>query len=286
MKALYPASAFGRFKVDEHFENEVSQLAEKPAVFHNDDGIALSKLDEDETYLYRGWILTPGEYRDLEKAVQSKGAKLAVTAEQYEHDQYAQNWLTELAEATPETVVVPYAASDEELLKAAAIFTPETKLFIKGSSKSAKDNPAASIAENVASLTETIRNFREEISEEQEELILIRKFVDFIGYEYRTWWSNGVMNSVQLHPQTGYEGDHSQFFLKQAEIDDMQVLFDKISPVMKEVSSPLVTVDIRRAIDGDYHVIEMGSGTVSETIAPLERIFFDTEFAQLLAYNV
>lgn len=284
MRAIYPASMLNERMVDEFFYEEASKLTEPPALFINSGSVpAVSRIIEGETYLYRGWILTVEDYTAMEAAVSQAGANLVVSTEQYAYAQYAENYLVDFASLTAPTVVVRYDATDEEILqtvRVSGLFEEDTKFFIKGSSKSAKHNKDASIAEGIESIPETLRHFRNEVIED---FILIRKFVDYVGNEYRIWFMNGEETSVGLHPQLNGIYGENLFIWNKEDAIPLNTIVNEIREVIPE-DSGFVTVDVmRNSSTGDFQVVEVGSGCVSESRDPMYDVLLHTNMSDL--YN-
>src|SRR5262249_24547767 len=60
-------------------------------------------ISSDDTVLYRGWMVTPAQYRQLYLEISRFGAGMLTSPEQYELCHHLPRWYPTLAEFTPET---------------------------------------------------------------------------------------------------------------------------------------------------------------------------------------
>jgi len=82
--------------------------------------------------------------------------------------------------------------------------------------------------------------------------IVVRSFELYEPGEVRSWWVDSRCVAVSAHPDTPDvtpAGD---------------VPIDDLTPVVRQLGSPFVTVDLAKADLGKWRVIEVGDGQVSD----------------------
>src|SRR5688572_29947713 len=108
--------------------------------------------------LYRGWMLSAAEYRELEAALVAAGTPPVVSTEEYLASHYLPNWYSQISEFTPETRVFPGGA---DLAKELAMLG-WSGFFVKDYVKSLKTSVGSRIStpEQVTTLVEEMQKFR------------------------------------------------------------------------------------------------------------------------------
>lgn len=259
MRAIYPNSLFSRTEIDEHFFEEAAPLSEPPILYSVEEGRLTTRkfAVDDEVLLYRGWILTPVQYAQMEAAVRDAGGKLLISTEQYKRTQFGDGWLEHMEGITPRTSVLPYWASDAELLKQARILDC-TKFVVKGASKSVKhDWDNSMYVDCVEDLLRVVKNFREHVSEAEESTLLLREFENWNAGELRLWWVDGKLAYNGLHPQSSANVD----------VATLEYFLPVLASRVAALDCPLLTTDLVRSAGGEWRVVEVGNGQVTEPSA-------------------
>lgn len=187
MRLLYPSSLLRAGVVDEFFSAEAGTAAVRPALYDASSGRVLSRGVDvtGQALVYRGWIASRAEYAAMEAAVIAAGACLLVSSAAYDATQFVPGWLDTFRAFTPASVVLPYDATDDQLLAAARSLVDTTgvpSLVIKGGSKSVKDDWFnAMFVSSVGDLLRVVGNFRAAVSPESEDTLVLRSFEDWVG---------------------------------------------------------------------------------------------------------
>ena len=265
MIIAYPASLFRNIRVDEFFENEYKQTSNVfDTILIDQETFCITKnkeLVDDETVLYRGWIITQEQYDCINHEVQRLGGKLAVSPEEYGFLQFNRDgfgykgWTDVLKDFTPKTIRVKYDQEiDLDYISSQLTFP----LIVKGSSKSVKDDWENSMfIKDVDDFWRVIGNYKNHVSKSEDDMIMLREFENFVpDEEYRLWFYQGELQRSEIHPLFNGEYDQS--------------MMDNSSDIIKTVKSfavdnniQLITVDIVKDAQDNMRIIECGSGMVS-----------------------
>lgn len=256
MRVLYPNSIFKSTRVDEHFAEEASLLSEFPIVYSVEDGRITGRgfEVEGETLLYRGWILTPTEYEELDAAVRKAGGELLVSPEQYRRTQFGNGWLPLMEGITPKTAVLPYNVSDEEIVEQARLLGA-SQLVLKGASKSAKhDWGNAMFAKDISQLPRILNGFRGYVTASEETTILLREYEEWKLDELRLWWVDGKLAYTGLHPES----------IGDLDTEDLENFLPVLEARVSSLNCPILTTDLAQSHDGAWRVVEVGNGQVTQ----------------------
>ena len=282
---IFPKSDLGgaHWKVDEHFTVEY-EAASRVAPVALVDSYSLqnkARIQLPESFsspvIYRGWMLTGSEYRELERALTQRGFKLITDSKQYLRAHEIDGWIDALGDHTPSTVVLPMNVSKEELLETVKKLPKDDGLFIKGVSKS---NSGLTKVDPDEDLSEGLKRFRDLEYLNDSDQVAIRSFIplDKSFAELRGWWANGEFVTVKTHPNF-----RSVELKNPAKDDDLLTkLVEKMRHVgeaLKDLQLKFCTVDFAVSELGEIIVIEVGDGQVSGIGGPVEDL---VSFYQLL----
>jgi len=198
------------------------------------------KIDKGETVLYRGWMLNEEKYTELTKLVTIAGGVMAISVKEYMKCHHIVNWYHSVDKYSPKTVFLPY---DGNLIRIVDMLNWTGGYFVKDFVKS-NTTGFGSICDNGLEcqyVADLIHLHRGGI----EGGIAIRKVLKLLqDSEQRFFVVNGK----------AYYGN--------------QVVNDKIIEIAEHaaanVKSPFFSVDIAQTLDGEFHLIEIGDGQVSE----------------------
>ena len=241
---LFPADGLEPRKVDEVFRPQADALAARgfavslvpDEVFRGERG--LRSLGNGDLAVYRGWMVRPSEYSRFDAAVRAVGSTPISDAAAYELTHWLPRWYPLLREWTAETVTLP---ADADLVEELARIGWE-RFFLKDFVKSLKTR-GGSVACNPADGARWLREFldwRDDI----EGGICVRRVEQFIPESETRFF---VLDGVPHAPA----GQSTPFPVLEA---------------ATRVDSRFFTVDVARNDDGDWRVVELGDGQVSDLV--------------------
>lgn len=194
------------------------------------------KISEPIFVLYRGWMLSPENYRALVKLLKQKSLTPITTPEHYQSCHYLPNWYETFADITPKTVFTSDLAQLENLYQT---HFANQKVFVKDFVKS--DTSSDSIAHNwqdVQTIVANIQKFRGRIDGG----ICLREYVALIP-----------------ESEERYFVYKNQAFARDGNVPDL------VNRVAKKIDSPFFSVDTCLDVNGKLWLIELGDGQVSDT---------------------
>lgn len=266
--------------VDEDFNDQFVSASEngfKTLLFNYDDlisadrwSIATNRIKQNEeiaSVIYRGWMLTPAQYKILYNQLLSKNYKLINTVEEYQNCHYLPDSLKFIKSRTPHTIFENYEdeSSIETLIEKSKIFGDKA-VILKDYVKSEKHHWETACyvkhASDINKLKQSIRKLIELRDKYLNEGIVIREFVELndltihsksrmpLTEEYRLFFFNKKLGGIYNYWE---EGEYS--FPKPDIIE-----FEEIA---KGVESNFFSMDIARQKTGALIIIELGDGQVS-----------------------
>jgi hypothetical protein len=220
---------------------------------------AVARVPEGARAVYRGWMLSSDRYGDFAPALAARDTTLVTTAEQYRQAHELPGWYEALSPVTPETVWTSgaereqFAAGLSDLRSGASVLRDYTKSMKHYWHEAAfiPDVADEDAAWRVAS------RFLELRDDDFTGGFVLRRFEDLTGAELRTWWVDGDCVLSGAHPDTP---------------DQVPGGLDlgAVTPLVKGLDLPFVTVDLARRADGVWRVIELGDAQVSDRPASLD----------------
>jgi len=247
MKVLFPNNPLEPTQVDPDFEPQwtASKIAGFDPILFSHETLtespqkAVRKIPEG-TYLYRGWMLKPRQYRAFSEALSEKGASLLVSPEAYEYGHHLPRWYPHFQKFTAETVW----NSSGSLEDARALLgrLPAGGAIVKDYVKSAKHKwEEACFIEDLQNTEKAlwvIQNFLEEQGEDLNGGVVLRSFRKFRKQPEKRvflWKGRGVMGE---------------------ELPELEEAIQKLE-------SPFVSVDLAQLEEGSWEVVEVGDAQVS-----------------------
>jgi len=296
MLILFPSEPFSPHRVDPDFEHEraaardaglatalvdhtrVLKGAVDEAVAHVPEGVGAA--------LYRGWMLTPVQYRAMFDALAARGLQLVTTPESYRACHYLPDSYPFIKDRTPRSVWlrVQGAPDFDEILKTLGQFG-HSALVVKDYVKSQKHywNDACFIpaADDAATVRRVVERFLELQGEDLNEGLVFREFVPLrivgshpksgmpLAAEFRTFWFRSEL--ILAHR---YWGDLTTF--------DTDLPLSALQSLASGIPSPFFTMDVAFRENGDWIVVELGDGQVAGLPAPHLASEFFRRIAALL----
>ena len=261
---IYPEDYFLPGQPDEEFISEYNiakKLGFEVTVFNQQTLIPKNILPE-FNYVYRGWMLTLDEYKKLNSYIQNRFGMMLVSPTDYANTHLYSNAFKRLNSLMPYTSRYLSDTPVEAIVESVKQDSnySSSKFFIKDSVKSAKNNPEASIAENIHTLGKTLYNFIEEQGSFLNDDILIKDFIELDKSipEIRLWITNRF-NQTKIIPSV--HPDFSSFSL--IKIDEN--FMEEIEKGFNESASKncFITVDVAKTIKEQWVIIEIGNAQVS-----------------------
>ncbi|MDA2808074.1 ATP-grasp domain-containing protein [Nocardiopsis suaedae] len=276
---LYPADPLRPRAVDEAFRAEAQRMRaegaevgrlDHDALVAGEADRSLSKVPCDGAALwYRGWMVPVPRYRELEAALEARGARLAVGADAYARAHELPGWYAHFAGLTPASVwcaAAPGHAPEASMLARAVTPLGKGPGFVKDFVKSRKHEwREACFVPDLAD-TAALHAVAARMVELQGDFlaggVVVRAFEDFSGPEARAWWVRGRPVSVGAHPDTPDEAPHPP-----------EAFVEEVARRVDALGHPFIVTDLACTADGRWRVVEVGDGQVTglpEGTAPEE----------------
>ncbi len=180
IQLLYPYDPFNeksRTAIDPEWLEEATAARNAGLELHNInmDDPAQNKRDfTNKNFIYRGWMLTPTEYEQMNTIVNNCGGTLVFTPEQYSKTHHLPGWYSEIQDYTARTEIVTDLT---ELKNKLSTLNWKAGYFLKDFVKSLKTGIGSVISniEDVPTVLEQMTHFRGKI----EGGICIREYTKF-----------------------------------------------------------------------------------------------------------
>jgi ATP-grasp domain, R2K clade family 3 len=203
--------------------------------------------------VYRGWMLRSERYAPLAAAAKRRRVVLRTSAAAYEAAHELPGWYQAFQSFTPPSAWLTSPGTDG--LRRVLDVLPDGPAVIKDYVKSMKHywSEAAYIPDvrDLDGARRVADRFLELRGDELVGGIVVRSFVEFQPGEARTWWVDGRCVLVTAHPDTpGLVPD--------------SVPTTQFAAAVKVLGSPFVTPDLAMTTTGQWLVVEVGDGQVSD----------------------
>ncbi|MDO5968455.1 ATP-grasp domain-containing protein [Flavivirga aquimarina] len=220
--------------------------------------------EDKELGIYRGWMLTPNQYRNLYDGLQKKNIKLINSPAEYKHCHYLPDSYEKIESKTPKSNWTTKLDKDS-ILKLTKEFG-DSPIIVKDFVKSEKHNweeacfiPNASDSSKVKT---TVEKFIELRGDSLNEGLVFRQFEELefltdhsksrmpLTKEFRIFFANKKIVKVFDYWDEGEYGE------TKPELDD----FEEIA---QNINSKFFTMDVAKKKDGDWIIMELGDGQVA-----------------------
>lgn len=265
--------------VDSCYESEFSaaskaglnvELIDFAAVRKGDSNTAVhlvkmaSKL---ETAIYRGWMLTPREYKLLYDALLQRNIKLINSPEEYTHCHWLPNSYSAIQNHTPRTcwMEAPSAAWDMNAITDLLRQFGNSPVIVKDYVKSRKHewNEACFIpdASDTSNATQVVRRFIELQDDDLQGGLVFREFVEFEPIGVHPKSGMPLTLEYRLFVLDGRVIVWSPYWDGQAHMAEPPI--EHFEKALGDVRSCFFTCDVAKAKDGKWMIVELGDAQVA-----------------------
>lgn len=258
---LFPAHPLKPTRSDDHFLPEweaARELGIQTALFDDESlrrgrsALAVRRVRADGPALLRGWMLSADEYQALETALAAQGVRLRTSAADYARAHHLPGWHDAFRAHTAKTVFVgPDLDGLEDALAALALGAAVVKDHVKSLKHLWHEAAYIPDVADVQSARRVCTRFLELRGEDLVGSLVLRRWEDYETPEARSWWVEGELALITAHPDTADA---------RTPIPHLEFL----APAVKALGCPFVTVDLARLRDGEWRVVEVSDGQVSD----------------------
>jgi hypothetical protein len=225
--------------------------------------------------VYRGWMLSPGSYAELYRALLEKGVRLINSPEAYLHGHHLPESYAKIDGVTPRSVWLPWAGSIPmdavmELLRPFGSAPLILKDFVKSRKHEWAEACFIPSASDRTAVERVVKRFVELQGDALAGGLVFREFIEF--------------EPAGRHPKSGMPltREHRVFYLDgrpllsfaywadlgQSDDGPPASVFDDVAG---RISSRFFTMDVAKRKGGDWLIVELGDGQVAglptETLA-------------------
>jgi hypothetical protein len=234
-------------------------LIDHDALLAGDAKAALAAVGRDSgPYWYRGWMIPPARYEDLERAVTARGGSLLTDARAYRTAHELPGWYETFTGLTPLSVWcdLPAGGSRPDAAFWSALAAPLgpgpgiVKDFVKSRKHEWREACFIPDLSDTARLASVAGRFVELQGSFLAGGVVLRAYEPFVpGGEARVWWVDGEPVLVTAHPDTPGRLPAPRL--------------DAVADAVRRLDCRWVTTDLALREDGVWRVVETGDGQVS-----------------------
>jgi ATP-grasp domain, R2K clade family 3 len=272
LRVLFCADPLAPTRIDEHFADQAEAvrklggqiaLIDHDALLRGDAAAAVRRVPrEGGPWWYRGWMIPTASYVELSAALGRREATLRVPPHRYRSAHELPGWYTTFQHLTPDSVWMASTAgtvpSEQDLTALARSLGPGPAV-VKDYVKSRKHEwDEACFIPEVTDVGHTAAVVARMVELQEDTLnggIVLRRFENYRQengrtIEARVWWVDGEPALLTAHPDT--PDLHAD--------PDMTA----VMPLVAALGCSFVTTDLAQRIDGQWRVVEVGDGQVSD----------------------
>ena len=275
---LVPADPLRATRPDEHWAPEHAAarelgldvaLLDHDAAERGDAAAAVRRVPAAADVVYRGWMLTVDQYAGLAAALAARGARLRTSPDAFRAAHELPGWARAFAGLAPDCAVA--SGFERAAFEAALDELGAGPVVLRDHVKSAKHDwetacfvPEASDRDAAWQIAQNLIRIR---GEHATGGLVARRFEAFSGPELRSWWVQGSLVSVGVHPDepdADTPGGKGPAACDASPPDaGLAAMLDAVGERVRALDLPFVTVDLARGVDR-WWVIELGDGQVSD----------------------
>ncbi len=276
MRIIYCDSVFDNKVIEPDYEEEKKSAINTGFEFSlisfeelTDGNIAtalrfVKEVESKEFGIYRGWMLTPNQYKKLYDGLLKKNIELINSPTEYKHCHYLPDSYNRIESKTPKSNWTT-ELTDDSILKLTQEFG-DSPIIVKDYVKSEKHNwveacfiPKASNSEKVKSV---VNKFIELRGNSLNEGLVFRQFRELeyltkhsksgmpLTKEFRIFFANNKIVKVFDYWDEGEYGE------TKPELDDF-------IEIAQKVESNFFTMDVAKQKNGEWIIMELGDGQVA-----------------------
>jgi hypothetical protein len=243
--------------------------------------------DHPELAIYRGWMLRPAQYAQLDAALQTKGLRLINSPAAYRHCHHLPESYALIQAVTPKTVWIPYSASVtiDDVMALLAPFGDGPvvlKDYVKSRKHEWHEACYIPVASDRSAVERVVRRFVELQGDQLNEGLVFREYISFkpigshpqsgmpLTLEFRCFVLDGSLLTTSAYWD---EGNYTA-------ITPPAQLF---APLLTQIQSRFFSLDIAQRTDGTWLIVELGDAQVTGLPADLDITGFYRTLAQRLS---
>lgn len=272
LRVLFCADPLTPAQVDEHFAGQATTVRELDGqvALIDHDALLAGRADAavrrvprgSGPWWYRGWMIPAAAYTDLAEALRRRDAEMRVSARRYRSAHELPGWYGTFRQVTPDSdwmQWMPGAVPTERDVMALAGGLAPGAAVVKDFVKSRKHEwEEACYIPDLTDIKRTTAVVARMVELQEDTLnggIVLRRFEEYCQNngqpaEARVWWIDGVPVMVTAHPDTPALVPHPDLAA--------------IAPLVVAFGCPFVTTDMAQRADGEWRVVEVGDGQVSD----------------------
>lgn len=261
---LVPCDPLTPSRPDEHFAPEAEAAAQAgwnvvridhDAVLHGGGTLFRQQTIEADSAIYRGWMLPSRSYGELFRSLSERCIHMVTGPPAYVASHELPRWYWPFCNLTSNSVWTE-GDSIERLVHLCQTLIAGS-VVLRDYVKSEKHYwDEACYIPNVRDIDHAVRvaeRFRELRGDSFTGGYVLRRYEAFVGPEARLWCRHGSVRLITSHPDTPDEVAHpSRDFITQVE------------EALATARLDFVTVDVTERADGQWRVVEVGDGQVSD----------------------
>lgn len=273
LTVVFCADPLNHRRVDPHFAREAAAvrdhygnvaIIDHDALRHGDAAAAIRRVPRDlGPAWYRGWMVTGAEYAALAGALKERGTPLLTHPEDYRRAHELPGWHDTFAGLTPTSVwrpLPPRTIPDDlaELVRPLRNGSAVVKDYVKSRKHEWEEACFVPDVKNIAQLRTVVTKM---IALQDDFLaggLVVREYEPYDGGEARVWWVDGEPALIGPHPDD-------------PDLDPEPEL-DAVAPAVRTLGCRFITTDLARRADGQWRVVEVGDGQVSDLPATIDPI--------------
>jgi hypothetical protein len=232
-----------------------------------------------ESAIYRGWMLTPEQYKQLYDELSNCGITLINDPKSYKHCHHLPEWLDLLQEKTPKTIWISkeeLGQTDildqtisrrlDDLLKEKLAVFGSSPVIIKDYVKSEKHHwhdacfiPDVSDHKKTLAITSKFLQLR---SAALEGGLVFRQFINFQTLATHSKSAMPLTKEFRLFVLDG-KIIHWFNYWEEGDYQELQPPIEQFSELARRPQSRFFTMDIAQTVSGEWLVVELGDAQVS-----------------------